>query len=259
MSMILYHGEPTGPSLAVLAALFESGLDAELRPIDLKKAERHAGGVPRAFEVDYSVEGEGPVLVVGDDVLCDSVFIGCYFDDAAPGCGLRPTDPYERWQMMAWCRWIIERLAPGASALANRAWTTPRIASLDDESFERMIAPIASLDLRERWRETRAGILAEEHRTASEARVDESAKKIEERLTDRQWLMGDFSLADLESYAWIAPMRDLLPEAFSSKPRLAQWIARVEARPSVQRAFAQARGDDAAHAFAPGPEINRWG
>ena len=31
---ILYHGEPNGPSLSVLAALEESGLDVECRPID---------------------------------------------------------------------------------------------------------------------------------------------------------------------------------------------------------------------------------
>jgi GSH-dependent disulfide-bond oxidoreductase len=39
--MILYHGEPNGPSLAVLAALFETGLEVELRHIDLLAGERH--------------------------------------------------------------------------------------------------------------------------------------------------------------------------------------------------------------------------
>ncbi|MCW2350384.1 glutathione S-transferase family protein [Sphingobium sp. B12D2B] len=259
MAMTLYHGEPTGPSLTVLAALFESGLNAELRPIDLGMAERHGGTVPRAFEVDYSVEGEGPVLVVDGHALCDSVFIACYLDDAAPGCGLRPTDPYARWEMMAWCRWMIERVAPGAAALANLAWTTPRLAALDDARFDALIAPIASQDLAERWRETRSGQLSAEHRAASEARVREATQKIEGRLEARDWLMGSFSIADLESYAWVAPMRDLLSDAFADKPRLAAWLARVEARPSVQRALAQAGSPQPAHAFAPGPEINRWG
>jgi GST-like protein len=259
MSMTLYHGEPTGPSLTVLAALFESGLSAELRPIDLAMAQRHGGDVSRAFEIDYSVEGEGPVLVVDGQAMCDSVFIGCYLDDASPGCGLRPADPYARWEMMAWCRWIIERLAPGAAALANIAWTTPRLAQLDDATFDRMIAPVTSLDLKERWRETRAGTLSDDHRAASEARVREAAQKIEDRLVDRDWIMGDFSLVDLESYAWLAPMRDLQPAAFVEKPKLAVWISRVEARPSVQRALAEARTSRPLHAFAPGPEINRWG
>ena len=221
--------------------------------------ERHRGDVPRGFEVDYSVEGEGPVLFVDGQALCDSVFIGCFLDDAAPGCGLRPTDPYVRWEMMAWCRWMIERLAPGAAALANQAGTTPKLAALDDAAFDALLADIASQDLRERWQATRAGTLSGDHRAASEARVHEATKKIEDRLADREWIIGDFSLADLESYSWVAPMREIIPAAFAGKPRLAAWLAGVEARPSVQRAFAQARTPEPAHGFAPGPEINRWG
>jgi len=259
MVMTLFHGEPTGPSLTVLAALFESGLEADLKPIDLTRAERHGGIVPLNLEARYSVEGEGPVLVVDGEALSDSVFIGCFLDDAAPGCGLRPTDPYARWEMMAWCRWMIERLAPGAAALANLAWTTPGLAALNESVFEALIAPIEAQDLRERWIATRAGALPDDQRAASEARVHEAAKKIEDRLSDREWIMGDFSLADLESYSWVAPMRDLVPAAFEGKPRLAAWLARVEARPSVQRALAQARTAAPAHGFAPGPEINRWG
>jgi GST-like protein len=259
MAMTLYHGEPTGPSFTVLAALFESGLEARLVPVDLAMGGRHDGAVPRGFEVDYSVEGEGPVLVVDGAPLTDSVFIGCLFDDLAPGCGLRPADPYARWEMMAWCRWIIERLAPGAAALANRAWTTPRLAALDEAAFAAMIAPVASQDLRARWVQTRAGVLTQEQRSARAARVDEAAARIEARLAGRDWLIDDFSLADLESYAWVAPMRDLVPAAFADRPRLGAWLARVAARPGVVRALAQARTAEPAHGFAPGPEINRWG
>ncbi|HWJ71300.1 MAG TPA: glutathione S-transferase family protein [Sphingobium sp.] len=259
MVMTLYHGEPTGPSLTVLAALFESGLDADLRAIDLAMGERHAGAIPLNIEANYSVEGEGPVLVVDGEALCDSVFIACYFDDVAPGSGLRPADPYQRWEMMAWCRWMIERVAPGVAALANRSWTTPRLAALDEAAFAAILESIAAQDLRERWQETREGALSDEHRAASEARVHEATKKLEDRIADRDWIMGDFTLADLESYAWIAPMRELLPDAFVGKPRLAAWLSRVAARPSVRRALQQARTAHSAHGFAPGPEINRWG
>jgi len=259
MSMTLYHGEPVGPSLTVLAALFESGVEADLVRIDLGLAERHNGAIPLGFEANYSVEGEGPVLVVDGEALTDSVFIGCLLDDLAPQSGLRPRDPYARWEMMAWCRWVIERLAPGAAALANLAWTTPRLAALDDAAFDKLIAPIEAQDLRERWVQTRDGTLSDDHRAASEARVHEAAKKIDDRLADRHWIMGEFSLADLESYAWIAPMRGLLPAAFEGKERLAVWMARVAGKPSVVRAMEMTRTNEMAGSFAPGPEINRWG
>ena len=259
MVMTLYHGEPTGPSLTVLAALFEAGLSVELRPIDLALGERHHSGIPLNMEAQYSVEGEGPVLVVDGEALTDSVFIACFIDDLVPGAGLRPTDPYLRWEMMAWCRWIIERLAPSAAALANLEWTTPRLAALDDAAFDRLIAPIEAQDLRERWVATRAGDLADTQRESSVARIYEATRKIDDRLVDRDWIMGALSIADLESYAWLAPMRDLVAEAFEGKPRVAAWLARVEARSSVQQALAKARTPEPAHGFAPGPEINRWG
>src|SRR3954447_23275574 len=74
MSLTLYHGEPNGPSLTVLAALYESGLDAELVPIDLAKGERHTKA-ERDREVEMSIEGEGPVLVADGEPMADSVFL----------------------------------------------------------------------------------------------------------------------------------------------------------------------------------------
>ena len=77
MSLKLYHGEPNGPSLTVLAALYESGLDAELVPIDLARGERH-GDAERDREVEMSIEGEGPVLVADGEPMADSVFLAQY-------------------------------------------------------------------------------------------------------------------------------------------------------------------------------------
>jgi len=121
MTSILYHGEPNGPSLTVLAAAFEKQVDLALERIDLVAGDRHGVRVPHAMEIDQSIEGEGPVLVVDGTAMADSVFIACYLDDVGTGPALRPTDPYARWQMMAWCRYVVERLAPAASYLGLHA------------------------------------------------------------------------------------------------------------------------------------------
>src|SRR5690348_12626170 len=81
MSLTLYHGEPNGPSLTVLAALYESRLDAGLVPIDLAKGERHSKA-ERSREVEMSIEGEGPVLVADGEPMADSVFLAQYLDEA---------------------------------------------------------------------------------------------------------------------------------------------------------------------------------
>lgn len=249
MTTTLYHGEPNGPSLTVLAAAFEKGVDLALERIDLAAGERHSDRVPHAFEVEQSIEGEGPVLVVDGIAMADSVFVACYLDDVGSGPALRPADPYERWQTMAWCRYVIERVAPAASYLG-----------LEKAPPARVPEGIASVDLAARWREAQAGQFDEARLADSRAKIGQAADKIEAQLADgRAWLMGAFGIADLESYAWLAGMPELVPDALVGKPRTADWLARVAARPSVARALSLASVGAPETVWAPGPEINRWG
>ena len=249
MTHILYHGEPNGPSLAILAAAFEKQVDLTLERVDLVAGERHGSRVPHAMEVDQSIEGEGPVLVVDGTPMADSVFIACYLDDVGTGPALRPADPYARWQMMAWCRYVIERLAPAASYLGLH--TTPP-ASVPEG--------IASIDLADRWHEAVEGRFDEAKLTDSRAKVAQATDKIEAQLADgRDSLMGDFTIADLETYAWLAGMPALVADAFTNRPLTNAWLTRVKARPSVARALSLATTAAPETIWAPGPEINRWG
>ncbi len=260
MSVTLYHGEPNGPSLTVLAAAFEKNIAAELHRVDLAAGDRHRAAMPHAVEIDMSIEGEGPVLVAGGVAMADSVFIACYLDDSGTGPALRPADPYARWEVMAWCRYVIERVAPAAAFLGTQAHLADRLAAMDDAAFAHLVGPIASTDLAERWHAVRAYDFAEEKLADSRAKIAQAVVKVEAQLQDgRDWLMGDFGIADLESYAWLAGMVSLLPDAFADAPRTAAWLARVKARPSVARALALASDDTPENAWAPGPEINRWG
>ena len=258
-AMTLYHGEPNGPSLTVLAALAETGLDAELVRIDLAAGERHLKA-PAGVESAMSIEGEGPVLAVDGEAMADSVFLAQYLDERAGGAGLQPTDPYAHWEMMMWCRYVIERVAPAAAYLGLRAYGAARIAAIDPGEFDAAIGAMASEDLKARWIDAREGRFDEAKLADSEAKIVQAAGRLEERLGDgRDWLMGDFSIADLESYAWLAGMVDLVPEAFTGKVRAQAWMERVRARPSVATALAAASVEDPRTAWAPGPEINRWG
>jgi GSH-dependent disulfide-bond oxidoreductase len=251
MSMTLYHGEPNGPSFTVLAALFEKELVAELIHIDLAAGERHTLPCAQQAEVAMSVEGEGPVLVVNGEAMADSVFIACYLDDVGQGSALRPSDAYGRWETMVWCRQMIERTAPAAACLGCHAHPP--------KARPATLAQMASADLRSRWERMAAGNIAEVQLADSSMKITQAVEKLDTRLDGREWLMGSFSIADLESYAWLAGMRQLLPSAFAGKPRAAAWLDRVRARPAVARALSMAKQADPASCWAPGPEINRWG
>jgi GSH-dependent disulfide-bond oxidoreductase len=251
MSMTLYHGEPNGPSFTVLAALFEKGLDAALVHIDLAQGRRHELPCSLQPEVAMSVEGEGPVLIVDGEGMTDSVFIACYLDDVGPGRALRSSDAYARWETMTWCRQLIERTAPAAAYLGCHAHPP--------QPDPAMLPKIGSVDLRARWDGAAPGTAVDDKLADSRMKITQAVDKIEARLDGREWLMGEFSIADLESYAWLAGMVYVVPAAFAGKSRTASWLKRIEARPAVRRALALARGPAAANCWAPGPEINRWG
>jgi GST-like protein len=249
MTGILYHGQPNGPSFTVLAAALEKGVDLELRAIDLVAGERHSTDLPHPIEVDQSIEGEGPILIVGDVAMTDSIFLACYLDEVGTGPAIRPVDPYARWQMMAWCRYVIERVAPAAAALGNAASPPPAVP-----------AGIASADLAARWTQAVDGKVDEAQLADSRAKIVQAVEKLESQLADgRDWLMGDFSIADLESYAWLAGMRAILPDAFAAAPLTDAWEARLRARPAVAQALGLATVPKAETVWAIGPEINRWG
>ena len=250
--MILYHGEPNGPSLTALAALFESGVEAETRFVDLQAGDRHRiADLCETVARDMGVEGEGPVLVVDGEAMTESVFIAQFLDESGAG-HLQPKDAYAHWQMLMWCRRITERCAPAAAWLGCK--------SHPQEAFSADPALIFSDDLRQRWASAAAGDFTESATADSLVKVTDAAALVETQLADgRDWLMGDFCIADLETYAWLAGMVLVVPDLLEDRPCFVAWLDRVAARPSVSRALMLARIPDPRMAWVPGPEINRWG
>jgi GST-like protein len=259
MSMTLYHGEPNGPSLTVLAALVEKNLEADLVSLDLAHGDRHGPNCERGVEVDMSIEGEGPVLVADGTAMADSVFIACYLDDTGTGPKLRPDNAYARWQVMMWCRQMIERLAPAAAYLGCKAHLHGKLHAMVEGVFDGLVSRVHSEDLRQRWHDVRDGNFSDEQVADSVTKVKQAVEKCEAQLDGRNWLMGEFSLADLETFAWLYGMTEVLPSAFEDAPRTTAWLGRMKARPSIVRALSLATVADPRQSWAPGPEINRWG
>ena len=60
------------------------------------------------------------------------------------------------------------------------------------------------------------------------------------RLADRPYLAGDYSIADIASYPWVAP-HEKQRMNLDDFPNLKRWFATVGQRPAVERAYAVAR------------------
>jgi len=62
---------------------------------------------------------------------------------------------------------------------------------------------------------------------------------LNKRLADREFVAGDYSIADMACYPWVLPARQ--QQNLDDFPHLARWKEAIAARPAVQRAYALAK------------------
>src|SRR6185295_8042672 len=62
---------------------------------------------------------------------------------------------------------------------------------------------------------------------------------LDQRLAGRDFIAGDFSIADMACYPWIVP-HQAHGQSLDQFPNLKRWFAAVQARPAAQRAYAKA-------------------
>jgi len=62
---------------------------------------------------------------------------------------------------------------------------------------------------------------------------------LNKRLADREYIAGDYSIADMASYPWIVP-HERQKQHLDEFPHLKRWFEAVRARPAVERAYALA-------------------
>lgn len=78
---------------------------------------------------------------------------------------------------------------------------------------------------------------------AIERYVKETARLygvLDRRLADREYLAGDYSIADIASYPWITGF-ERQSQKLEDSPNLKRWFDAIAARPAVQRAYAIAK------------------
>jgi len=82
----------------------------------------------------------------------------------------------------------------------------------------------------------------EKIRYAIERYVKETSRLyavLDKRLADREFIVGEYSIADMACYPWIVP-HEKQGQQLSDFPNLKRWFETMAARPAVQRAYAKA-------------------
>ena len=232
MKLDLYHAWVSSASRKVRLCLAEKGVLWESHPLDLATFDHH-----QDWYKALNPSGIVPALLVDSKPLVESNFINEWLDETFAGPRLRPADPTQRHDMRLWAKYIDEHCLP---AVQKHNWMIlfhPFARKWSDAELEARLAVIPTEERRKTWRR-----MAREPYSAAEleAALDvlrDMMDRIEVRLQDRDWLVGDrFGLADIAAAPYVVRFCEIAPTEADARPRAAEWWQRMRAR----RSFAEA-------------------
>lgn len=195
MIKLYYWPTPNGQKISVM--LEECGLDYEVEPVDIGAGDQFKPGFLR-----ISPNNRMPAIVDTESGI--SVFEGgAILIYLAEKTGkLLPEARKARFEVLQWLFWQAGGLGPMAGQLSHFV------------SYTQEAVPYAL------------------QRYANE--YDRLLAVMDVRLRNREFLAGDYSIADIASFPWLVPYRRLGNDLdkFSNVRR---WFDTLKARPAVQR------------------------
>jgi glutathione S-transferase len=228
--MILHHCWRSSASRRVRLCLEEKGLSYEGHIVDMTKMEHHS---PEYLKINPL--GVIPTLIHDGKPLHESGTICEYLDETFPDPPLRPDTPYERAEMRNWIRHIDALI--GNLIVFNWRHHLQKVADKwsDAELAEKMKS-IPSKERQEAWLRVARKPYTEEERDAARGKLVQLLDKMEGAFSSSEWLVGKaYSIADIAAVPFVKRIdEEIAPDQVSQKhhPRLADWWARIQARPA---------------------------
>ncbi len=239
----LHHNGLSSCSQKVRLVLAEKKLDFTSREVNLVAGEQHAPDY-----VKLNPNHVVPTLIHDGRVLIESSLINEYLDEVFPVPRLAPADPAERHTMRLWIKQIDEKVHPAAGVITYAIGARPAALAQPKEVREANLAAIPDAARRAARRSVlEHGVKAPEFAGALAAFLD-LIDGMDSKLTPGGWLSGaHFGLADAAALPYVLRLEHLAMTPLltpAARPRVANWLARVKARPSFEVAVA---------AWAPAP------
>ena len=194
----LYDFKSSPNCQRVKVVLAEKNLPYEIVPVDLTKKEQK-----NADYLKMNPYGKVPVLTDDNTVLYESLIINEYLEEKYPATSLLPKEP--------------------AKKAKARILTDYGMAHFDSP-YQKLRMELTK-EAKEQSQPTIDGAKAE---------LKKLLQRFEEELGEQQYLLGDFSLVDANLIPRFTRLEGfgILPDP--SLPRLAKYMERMKARPSVK-------------------------
>jgi glutathione S-transferase len=238
VTLELYHHGSSACAAKVRLALAEKGLAWESRYVDILKGEQF-----RPEFLALNPKAVVPVLVHDGAVIVESTLICEYLDECFPANPLYPAAPLARARAREWTKAVDEELHPACSAITYVVSHRHTILRNGIGSFEEFVgdAPREGAAARLlKWQWIQLGLDAPG--AADKIRLYEAyLQQMERSLSRSGWLAGErFTMADIAMAPYLNRLAALAMEGLWENgrlPRVADWFARVRARPTFEPAF----------------------
>jgi GST-like protein len=203
---LYYWTTPNGHKITIF--LEEADLPYSIVPVNISKGEQFKPEFLR-----FSPNNQIPAIVdnapaVGGRPVSvfESGAILVYLGDKTGK--FLPTEPYSRVEVMQWLFWQMGGLGPMAGQNHHFSQYAPEKIPY---AIERYVKETNRL----------YGVL-------------------DKRLADREFVAGDYSIADMASYPWVVPY-ERQGQRLDEFPNLKRWFETIRARPAVTRAYELAK------------------
>ncbi len=232
--MLELYTHPMSPcAQKVRIVLAEKRLDWVHHHVDLPNKENL-----RPEYLKLNPLGVVPTLVDQGNPVIESSLICEYLEERFPEHSLRPDDNLARAKMRFWMKQIDNKLHPSCGALQWPLVMRPTIMAKTEQERAELLDKIPEKPRRERQKRLiKLGLDAPDVIDAIKV-YRNIILEMEKTLQHQDWILGDtFSLADI----CLAPYFQTIDQFgwqvfFKDCPKVEQWFARCQARPSYQQA-----------------------
>jgi glutathione S-transferase len=257
----LHTSEPNTFFLKPLIALHEKHAAFTSHWLDCDALTHFAAAGPDV-EATLHLEREGPLLVHDGTMISGSYFMLEYIAETLPGVELMPATPFDLYRARAWGQFLGASLGSLVPILGCVKYLAPKLARMDRALLEARLAAVEPLERRTSWLALVDGTYTPQILASARERLKFPLARIEKTLGDSDWLAGPrYSIADIDAFALLRALPALAPDLMNpgETPRVADFLARMEARPAVKAALATSRSGKPTEHFVPGFEPSRWG
>ena len=232
--IILHHAWRSSASRRVRLCIEEKGLAYEGHVVNLEAMEHHS---PEYLRINPN--GVIPALIHDGRPLYESGTICEYLDEVFPEPPLRPDNAYDRATMRNWVRHVDERIHN--LIIFNWRHDLQKVAEKwTDAELEEHVKKIPSKERQEAWRRVARRPYTEEERAGARAKLVELLGRMESTLKETEWLAGArYTIADIAVVPFAKRIdEEIAPDQMTAQfhPRVAQWWAKIQARPAFARA-----------------------